>query len=459
MPTTHSNPNLRCRPSVAPTRAATRSVAPKRAAQATLLLALSTVSVASPAHAQLTNASAAATAMGNTGTATARGYDAVYWNPAGLAMPGTKRWSVALLPTSIGAGAGPISFADLSNVGGQVVSDATKNAWLSRVSGDTPQKISALGEASLLAANIGRVGLQASVSGGGNGVLTRDALEVLLYGNAGRTGNAERYALNGSAVSGGALATVGVSYAHPIGIRFGSAKEQSAAFGVTVHSTTGLALVRAQDNGTVLESQPVEVKVNFPAVSPKSGSRGSAGSGFGLDVGAAWEGGQWRAGVALRNALNTFKWDESALAFRPISARYTQAARTSDFDERAYASAPTALRNWVTNATIPPTLAFGLAWTSSPRLQVSADAKQQFGEGMPWAVRRSIGTGVEYRPVGWLPLRGGVAALDRGAQFGGGFGLEGRNVRLQWSVVSRTDSQYGPQTVNSVTFAFGALGR
>ena len=425
----------------------------------TRLALLAAATMASPLHAQLTNASAAATAMGNTGTASARGYDAVYWNPAGLAMPGTKGWSMALLPTVIGAGASPISFADLAAAGGQVLSDATKSAWLSRLSGDTPQSVNGVGEVTLLASNLGRFGFQLSVNGGANGQLSRDALTALLYGNAGRTGSAERLSLNGSSVSGGALATVGMSYAFPIGVRFGGASNQSSALGITVHSTTGVALVRAEDNGTVLDNQPLAVKVNFPAILPASGNIGSAGRGFGVDLGAAWEGGAWRAGVAVRNAINSFRWNESALAFRPITAEFSNATRGSNFEEAAYASAPAELRDWVTNATIPPTLALGVAWSSSPRLQVNVDAKQQFGDGMPWSVRRSIGTGVEVRPVSWLPLRGGVAALDRGVQIGGGLGLEGSHVRLQWSLASRSDSQFGAQTVHSITVAFGALGR
>jgi hypothetical protein len=107
----------------------------------------------------------------------------------------------------------------------------------------------------------------------------------------------------------------------------------------------------------------------------------------------------------------------------------------------------------------PPTLALGLAWSSSLRLQISADAKQQVGDGMPWAVRRRVGTGAEFRPVGSLPLRAGVAALDRGAQFGGGLSVEGCSGRLQSPLASRSDSPFGRQTVNSITFAFGALGR
>ena len=410
-------------------------------------------------HAQLTNSSAAATAMGNSGTATARGYDAIYWNPAGLAMPGTGKWSLALMPFTLGVGAGPVSLSDFSNVGGTVMSDATKNAWLSRVTGTDRQKVNTSGEVTLLAANLGRIGVQVSATGGGSGVLTRDAMELLLYGNAGRTGTAGSYSLKGSSVTGGALATVGVSYAQPLHVRLGSAKRQASAVGLTVHYTKGLGLVRAQDNGTVIDNQPLDVRLAFPAVSPGSGGLGSSGSGVGVDVGAAWQGGAWRGGVAVRNALNTFAWDGAALSYRAASAHYASGARTSNFDEQPFDMAPAALKQWVSDARIQPSVAFGLAWQRSSKLLVNFDAHQQLGDGMPWGIKRSVGGGVEVRPVSWLPLRGGVAMLDRGAQFGGGAGIETHVIRLQWALASRTDSQFGPQTMNSVTVAVGAFGR
>ena len=94
--------------------------------------------------------------------------------------------------------------------------------------------------------------------------------------------------------------------------------------------------MRAQDNGTVIGNQPLDVRLAFPAVTPGSGGIGSGGSGVGVDVGAAWRGGAWRGGIALRNAINTFAWDGAALSYRAASAHYASGARTSNFDEQPF---------------------------------------------------------------------------------------------------------------------------
>src|SRR5205807_361841 len=88
---------------------------------------------ASPGHAQLGNATAATLAMGGAGTALARGFDAVAWNPAGLAMPGSARFSFAVLPMTGSEGASPVTMRDLQHFQGKLVDDATKREWSQRV--------------------------------------------------------------------------------------------------------------------------------------------------------------------------------------------------------------------------------------------------------------------------------------------------------------------------------------
>ncbi len=64
-----------------------------------LLGAAAVVALAArPAAAQLPSASASALGVGDNYTALARGYNAVAWNPAGLAMPGSPGFSLAIMP-------------------------------------------------------------------------------------------------------------------------------------------------------------------------------------------------------------------------------------------------------------------------------------------------------------------------------------------------------------------------
>src|SRR5919199_3719364 len=62
---------------------------------------------AHPAAAQLPSASAVALGSGDNYTALARGYNAVAWNPAGLAMPGNPGFSLTILPVRGSGGLRP----------------------------------------------------------------------------------------------------------------------------------------------------------------------------------------------------------------------------------------------------------------------------------------------------------------------------------------------------------------
>src|SRR5918911_5051906 len=78
------------------------------------------VSAAAPraALAQLPSASASSLGLGDNYTALANGYNAVAWNPARLAMPGSPHFSLALLPARLGGGLDPITLSDVADYSG-----------------------------------------------------------------------------------------------------------------------------------------------------------------------------------------------------------------------------------------------------------------------------------------------------------------------------------------------------
>src|SRR5919206_4656656 len=76
-----------------------------RLSRAAAIIALTCA--AHPAAAQLPSASAVALGTGDNYTALARGYNAVAWNPAGLAMPGNPGFSLTILPVRGSGGVGP----------------------------------------------------------------------------------------------------------------------------------------------------------------------------------------------------------------------------------------------------------------------------------------------------------------------------------------------------------------
>src|SRR5689334_12965634 len=143
------------------------------------------VALASHASAQLVSASAASLALGDNYTALARGFNAVNWNPAGLGMPENPFFSFAFAGRGAG-GTDPITLSDLAKYGGVKVPNAVLANWLSRVQQHGGQSLEADGAGSF-AMSVGSFGFQLGTTAYERGKLNPDAVEVLLYGNAGAT--------------------------------------------------------------------------------------------------------------------------------------------------------------------------------------------------------------------------------------------------------------------------------
>src|SRR2546423_7779795 len=100
----------------------------RRLALATAVLA----GLAASAHAQLPNASAAAFGMGGNFTAVAKGYEAVAWNAANLAMPDRPFLSLGIGIAGGSAGMDPIDVGALASYGGQGIDSATRVAGVGK---------------------------------------------------------------------------------------------------------------------------------------------------------------------------------------------------------------------------------------------------------------------------------------------------------------------------------------
>jgi hypothetical protein len=413
------------------------------------------MAASSAAHAQLGAASAAALGRGDVRTPIARGFDAIAANPAGLGMPGSGRFTLALLPALGGQGAGPVTMRDVQRFEGKVIDDATKRLWADRVRAAGAEHVDAGGELTWFAMSIARFGVQLSTTAEAVGSLTPDAVQVLLFGNAGETGEPGRYSLSGSEFTGMVTHTAAVSYAQPITIGRGE-NAMHVALGATVKYVRGLALAHGREMGGVLGNAPLDLSVQFPVVSSTvDGALDDNGHGIGVDLGAAWESGRWKAGLAVQNAVSTFAWDASKFTYRKGSARFTSASSSSDFDERPLDQAPSELAAVLDRATFDPTIAFGLAVELPGRLLVGADVRDRVGDAIAFTPKMHAGLGAEWRALGWLPLRGGFAALTGGHQASGGAGLRLGALGIDAGIASRTTDGHA-RTLYAVSLSLGA---
>lgn len=399
-----------------------------------------------PLAAQLPQASARALGLGNNLTAGARGFAAVANNPAGLAHGGPA-FSLALLPISVEAGLDPITLGDLVDYEGQLVPNEVRDTWLDAVGQAGGQSgLAGLG-VSGLALNLGRLGFQLSTVAGGQLSLGPDAAELLLYGNAGRTGSPRDFDLEGSTVDAYALSTAAVALGVPVTQRF--------SLGVTGKYTMGHALVVGRDAGSLLTADPVGVEVDFPVLLPSDSMGIDNGSGFGLDVGAEWRGERWVVGASIQNLVSTFEWTFDQFAFVPGQAIFDQDTSDSDFDERPVDEAPEALLAAAEGLTLEPVVALGASFAPSPILRVQADVRRRSAEGLQLGPEFHAGVGAELVLFPFLPVRAHVATITDGLQVGGGASLVLGPLNVSGALAAQSGA-LRDATLAMVSVSFGA---
>ncbi|MFH1765156.1 MAG: conjugal transfer protein TraF [Gemmatimonadota bacterium] len=377
-----------------------------------------------PTSGQLPGASPATLGTANNYTVLARGFAAVGLNPAGLGMPGNPGFSLALLPVKMSQSLDPLSLSDFAKYGGVVVPTSVKEDWLQRIATAGGQTGSGALEITPASFSWSNFGVQLSTIASGRTSLNQAAAELLLFGNAGRTGEAGDFDLSGSGLSGYAVTTLGVSAGFPIARRWVPGLEQGLSIGATLKQSWGHVLAFGEDAGTLAQSNPLELDVDFPVVHPDTERQDwSRGSGLGLDVGVAWERGPWAAAAVIQNLFHTFEWDQEKLVYRPGQAVFDADTNEVDFDERPVTEAPSSLQDKVKDLTFNPVLVLGGAYDVLDNLTVTAEFRQRTGDGLDIGPKMHLGVGMEYRPAPSVPLRAGIAAITDGFQLGGGLGL------------------------------------
>jgi hypothetical protein len=421
--------------------------------RAAVVSALGVFAVAK-ASAQLPNASTAAVAMGDNFTAVARGFEAVSWNAANLAMPGRPFISFGLAMVGGNAGLAPVDVSTLHKFSGKVIDATTAASWVQLARQDGGQRGQIDGSVTPLALTVGPIGLQVGTAFFTTLNLSPDAWEAWLAGNAGlNSGQPKTLDLTGTSVRAAAFSTGALSYAHgiPINITNGLLSKEKAAIGITAKYIVGHGMILAQDQGSTVAGSG-DINVSLPVIMVRTDSivdiptqaadyNGSAGTGMGADVSLAWSGGPWKASVVAENVFNSFKWDTTALAYLPGAGTFSADTSDVDFDQHAYTGAPQALKDIVAAQAFKPAIRIGAAMQVMSSLTVTADIKHTLGgdEAIVIGPRSHIGIGAEWRLLPFLPVRAGFASISDGWQAGAGVGIRllGYEMGLSTSIRQR----------------------
>jgi hypothetical protein len=381
------------------------------------------------AGAQLANASATATALSGAYTARASGYNAVAWNPANLGMPGNQGFSFTLLAIDGGAGLRPI---DLSRIapygksGADPVPASVREQWMTDVVADSGEKGGIGGGITELAFSLGPIAFQANTKVSSDLTLAPDFVRTILFGNVDSVGSTglpygrvKNRNFSGTTFKGAAYSTAAVSFGMPL---LKLLPLSNFAAGATVKYTVGHGMFMGVDQGSTLDT--ASLQANFPAVMTNPDSaNGNAGSGVGLDLGGAWTIPGFRFGVSFQNVVNTFKWDTTKLKMTQAVAVFRSDTTFNHSYDSAYSKAPQVLKDQVVAQKFKPVIAAGVAFDWLPSMTVSADVRQQVGNGIEVGPATSIAAGVESHIIPFIPLRAGASVITGGFGLSGGFGI------------------------------------
>lgn len=431
--------------------------------QRAMALAAATLLFAPSLGAQA-NPSAEAVSLGSAFTAAARGTDAIAWNPAGLALPGTSAFSFNILPLNGLAGSGPITGKDLKPYSGINVPAGVRQQWLSRIAAAGGQALSGSVDATLLAFNVRNLGVSLSSTARLAGNIPPDAAQLILFGNTGLTGAPQALNLNGARAEGSMISTAAVSFGKELNVRLGSSSEQHFAIGVTAKYVFGNVLGLARDAGSTLTASPIVVGLQTLYIASDSGTDNyqpfsSRGNGFGADIGFAWQGGPFKVGVAVHDVVNTFKWNTATFVARTARVTYTGSTPVQNTGPFVpFSSLPDSIRvpaeNDINGLTIKPTVAVGASYDLFTRLTLSGEYATRLGDGLSVQPKTRLSAGVQLRLIPLIPLRAGYMQTPDATFVTGGFGLHFGGV-FGIDVAGGVNTKTSGDGLAAVTIRFG----
>ncbi|NNF26320.1 MAG: hypothetical protein HKN73_03740 [Gemmatimonadetes bacterium] len=370
----------------------------------------------SEAEAQVGTASVSALGVADSYGTLARGYAAPGANPALLGLDGNPFFSLAIPTVRASQGLSPISLGDLNRYSGQYIPTEQKTAWLDEIDRIGSFQGGGQAQASALALNVGPVAFQHSTYAVLDAHLNPDAAELLLFGNSGRSGSARDFVLDGSQLD----ASVFSSFALALGMPVSLTDSRQIAVGATLSYTVGHGVLAARDMGSMVQSDPVSVDLEFPVLHTGENAGLSQGSGIGMDVGIALDTERYSLSFAAKNVFNTFEWDTESMEYRPGEALFDGSEGTSDFDPQPAEAAPAELLAALADQGFDPVLQLSGSYRLDTGTTLVAETRSRLGDGIAVTPKFHLGVGAEHELAGWFAVRTGLAAITDGYRLGGG---------------------------------------
>jgi hypothetical protein len=273
-------------------------------------------------------------------------------------------------------GLGPVGLGELGRWEDRDVPRSVRRRWLEDVQedGEEQGRISVGGG---VAATWGPLGLAVSTRARGRLALNPDAVELLLFGNAGLAGEGRDFRLAGSR----GLAAVITEMRVAVGSSVGTVAGGGLRVGIGAGPAFGHGLVAGTDNGSAVDDDPGEVDLRLPVIYTADPGW-ERGSGWGVDVGATWARGRVEVGLTVHRVLGSFEWDVPEMVFRPGAALFDANNADADVDPRPGPEAPPVLLDAVRGSGLPRLLTLGAAWSPRPDLHLQGTLRATGEDGL-----------------------------------------------------------------------------
>ncbi|MBI4544643.1 MAG: hypothetical protein HY703_05590 [Gemmatimonadetes bacterium] len=359
-----------------------------------------------------------------------RGYDAVNWNPANLALEGHSLWSLGLGQVTLdGAMLGP-EFSDLFKFVTKDPTDQDRARILSKIP-DEGLGFRGDGQVTAGALSIGPVAVSVSSTGMLNANFGREFVDLLLY--ARQYGDIDYNRLAEYRVGNTTLRN---AWYHTVVAGYGRALGSTSSFGTVTVGVAGRFVVGQNLQRFRIFEPNINLatsEFSIPVVAVQS----AGGTGYGVDFGiAAQPEPGLTLGIAVQNAFQHMEWDE-AIEVRSAEFDGTEldldptelldSLKAEDFDpgavpQQAYETA----RDLFREAYFPRVIRVGIGYqTGLTSLGATFSTTQGKGDlHAAWPKYLAFGLEQQLPFLSFLRLRGGFAtSLDGASQLAAGTSL------------------------------------
>ncbi|MBU1317595.1 MAG: hypothetical protein KKH67_00220 [candidate division Zixibacteria bacterium] len=349
-------------------------------------------------------------AMAGSYTAVARGYDAIGFNPANLALPDAQGTAVQIFGVGSMVNNNAFSMGDYNKYNGAYLTETDKRDILAKIP-DEGLRFRGNSAASMLSFSFGQLAVSTTVEASGSGEVSKDIIDLAFFGN--RIG--QTIDINGS--DGEALAHVDLNIAYARQVKTFEWGDLTA--GINVKYIYGIVYFDIADATASVVTRTDGINSDG-SVTVRSAM---GGSGFGMDLGtAATFRGDWVFSAGIRNLISTISWKTDA---EETEYMYTATSLTAE----SAGDDSTVISDEITHdlgsfsTSLAPQINLGAAHELGAFL-VSADLKFGLRDRAGVSTTPELSVGSECNYIHFLPIRAGIGLGGlNGASLGLGAGL------------------------------------